>query len=70
MIEKEMICSSHSVIECWHGFRPFHKVIEIHNNIFIIVVRRRVIVHEINGKNGLAMIMGCNGARGVHALGE
>jgi hypothetical protein len=50
MVEKEMSYnSSYDVIEHWHGFNPFCKVIDDHNNVFMNIDKRRVTIHEING---------------------
>ena len=48
MIEKYESCSFSHTIEYWHGFNPLTEVINNHNDVFMVVDRRRVTSHEVN----------------------
>ena len=45
VVEKETHCSISLTVESRHGLDPFGKVINDHNDVIMVVNRRRVIGH-------------------------
>ena len=44
-----MGCSLNFVIECWHGFNPFAKIINGHNDVLMDARRSGISFHKIDG---------------------
>jgi len=48
MVKEEEGCSSCGAIERWHGFDPFGKIVEKHDNILVIIRKWVLTLHKVN----------------------
>ena len=48
VVEEKMCCCVGGVVKCGHGFGPFDKVIEFHDNVLVSITRWRIASHEVD----------------------
>lgn len=49
MVKEDKGCGSCYGIERWHDLNPFGKVINCHDNIFMVINRWWLTLHKVNG---------------------
>ena len=70
VVEEKRHCCVSCIVEGRHGFGPFGKVVNCHDNVLVSITRCRMTSHEVYVPfaEGLTMRIGCKRVRGAHGF--